>query len=154
MKIILLKDVQKLGKRLDLKKVKPGYARNFLIPQELAIAATKNNLAWREREVQKTRKKIEKFEKEKEALKKKIKDTVLDIQVKTGIKGELFEKITREKIAKSLQTINFDLEKDNVKLEKPIDKLGEYKIKINLGDNVETKVKLVVSEENKKNKKK
>jgi len=97
MKIILLKDVKKLGKKFDLKNVKPGYARNFLIPGKLAILAKKANMVWREKQVEIIKKEKEKIIEEKKKLREKVKDFSLEIKVKTGIKGELFEKINQEK---------------------------------------------------------
>lgn len=147
MKIILLKDISRLGKKFEIKNVKPGYARNFLIPQNLAMIANNQNLAWRENEL----KKIEKAKKEKnkafqETL-EKLKKLKLEIPVKIGPKGELFEKISAVKIASVLKKQNFDIKKENIFLEKPIDKIGEYKIKINLGEGLETEIKVKITKE-------
>lgn len=144
MKIVFLKDVKKLGQKFEVKNVKSGYARNYLIPKELAILATKKNLIWRERELQKIEKEKEKIEKEKLALLEKLKDFELKINVKAGIKGELFEKITDEKIANILKEKGFIVKKENVKLKEPIKGVGEYAVKINLGEKLETKIKVTV----------
>jgi len=150
MKVILLENIEKLGTKLDLRRVKPGYARNFLIPQKLAIPATKANLIWRDREINIIEKEKEKVIEKKKKLKEKLKDFVLKIKVRTGIKGELFEKINREKIVKTLRLEGFNLEKDNIQLKEPIDKIGEYPIKIIFGGGLETKIKLIVIKENQK----
>lgn len=150
MKIILLKDVEKLGKRLDLKNAKPGYARNFLIPRKLAIPATKVNFKWQAREIEVIKKEKEKILEKKKKLEEKLKDFILKIKVKTGIKGELFEKINKEKIVKSLKEKDFDMVEDNIQLKEPIEKIGEYPLKINLEDGIETKIKIIVLKETQK----
>lgn len=144
MKIILLKDVKKLGQKFEIKNVKPGYARNFLIPQKLAILATKENLIWCERERQKIEREKEKREKEKLLLLEKLKNFQLEIGAKTGIKGELFEKITEEKIAEFLKEKGALVKKENIILKEPIKRVGEYEVKVSLGEKLETKIKVII----------
>jgi len=147
MKIILLKDVPNLGKELDIKDVKPGYARNFLIPQNLVVPATKRNLQWQERELAKKKLKEEQKTKELQEMIKKLKNLKLQISVKTGSKGELFEKITSIKIVNLLKKEGFEISKENIILKEPIEKIGEYVIPISLGKDLKTKIKLVVKRE-------
>lgn len=106
-----------LKKTNEIKNVKDGYARNYLIPQGLAVLAT--NLAIQELEKQqaKIRKQAEKLEKIK-----------LSLKLKIGDKGKAFGAITAAKIAKKL-----NLNKKQVLLDKPIKRVGDYKIKIDLG---------------------
>jgi len=144
MKIILLKDVPNLGKELDIKDVKPGYARNFLIPQNLVVPATKRNLQWQERELEKKKSKEEQKTKELQEMIKKLKNLKLQISVKTGSKGELFEKITSIKIVNLLKKEGFEMSKENIIFKEPIEKIGEYVIPISLGKDFKTKIKLVV----------
>lgn len=144
MKIILLKDVPNLGKELDIKDVKPGYARNFLIPQNLVVPATKRNLQWQERELAKKKLKEEQKTKELQEMIKKLKNLKLQISIKTGSKGELFEKITSIKIVNLLKKEGFEISKENIILKEPIEKIGEYVIPISLGKDFKTKIKLVV----------
>jgi len=147
MKIILLKDVPNLGKELDIKDVKPGYARNFLIPQNLVVPATKRNLQWQERELAKKKLREEQKTKELQEMIKKLKNLKLQISVKTGSKGELFEKITSIKIVNLLKKEGFEISKENIILKEPIEKIGEYVIPISLGKDLKTKIKLVVKRE-------
>ena len=124
MKIILLKDVPNLGKELDIKDVKPGYARNFLIPQNLVVPATKRNLQWQERELAKKKLREEQKTKELQEMIKKLKNLKLQISVKTGSKGELFEKITSIKIVNLLKKEGFEISKENIIFKEPIEKIG------------------------------
>jgi len=147
MKIILLKDVPNLGKELDIKDVKPGYARNFLIPQNLVVPATKRNLQWQERELAKKKLREEQKTKELQEMIKKLKNLKLQISVKTGSKGELFEKITSIKIVNLLKKEGFEISKENIILKEPIEKIGEYAVPISFGKDLKTEIKLVVKKE-------
>lgn len=150
MKIILIKDVLGLGKKFDVKKVKPGYSRNFLLPKKLAIPASKKNLKWLEREKFKEEEKNKEILKNLEEILEKIKKTKLKIYIKTGIKGELFEKITEAKIAKAFQNEKIKIKKDNILLKNPISKPGEYEIDVKLEGNVQGKAKIKVLREKEK----
>jgi large subunit ribosomal protein L9 len=147
MKIILLKEINKLGKKFEIKNVKPGYARNFLIPQKLAIPATKGNLAWQEKELARLKLKEEQRIKSEEEMLEKLNNLKLEIPVKTGIKGELFEKINSSKIVEVLEKQGFKLKKENIILKESINKVGEYLIKIKLGEGMKTEIKVKVLKE-------
>ncbi|HOK35492.1 MAG TPA: 50S ribosomal protein L9 [Candidatus Pacearchaeota archaeon] len=147
MEVILLKDVSNLGKRLEIKNVKPGYARNFLIPRGLAIPATEKNLAWQKRELEKIKQKEEEKNKALKEELEKLKNLKLEIPVKIGVKKELFEKINASKISKFLKKQGFEVKKENIILNEPISKLGEYSIKIKLGEGLETEIKIKIVKE-------
>ncbi|MFH0987363.1 MAG: 50S ribosomal protein L9 [Patescibacteria group bacterium] len=149
MKIILLRSIENLGKKFDVKNVKPGYARNFLIPQKLAIPANIPNLNWQKKGLENIKREKERLLKVREALGEKIKGLVLEIRVKTGVKGELFEKINQEKIARLLKEKGFEVDKSSILLKEPLSKIGEYSLKIKLEEGIETKVKLIISKEGK-----
>jgi len=151
MKIILIKDISNLGKKLEIKNVKPGYARNFLIPQNLAIPATKGNLKWQEKEISKEKEKEEKRTKEIQEMIARLKNLKLKVAVKVGEKEELFEKINSSKIVKILEKEGFKISKENVILKEPIKTIGEYTIPISFGENLKTKIKIKVAKD-KKNK--
>lgn len=154
MKIILLKNIPKLGKIFDLKRVRPGYARNFLIPQNLAILATKKNLKWREEKLKIQEREIREKSEKLKTIAEKLKKFILEIPVKTGLKGELFQKITEEKIAKFLQKEKFDIKKEDILLKEPITTTGDYSVKINLAKKINTILKIKIKKEEKnKNKK-
>lgn len=147
MKIILLKDVENLGKKYEIKEVASGYARNYLIPQGLAKKATPDVLEWlkkiQEVEDEKAKKELEKIGK----LASQIDGLELEMEVKVGEKNQLFEKITASKISKKLKEIGYDIKKDQIELEKIIEELGEFPIKIKFNHNLEAEIKVIVTEE-------
>ena len=147
MKVILLQDVENVGKKFEVKEVKDGYARNFLIPQNLAKPATKQNAKWLESQKEAMEKEVEEDLKISQALASAIDDTEVNISVKVGDEGQLFESINSTKIAEELLKMGFNVKKSQIQLEKPIKELGEFPIKINLDHNLEVQIKVVVTEE-------
>ena len=147
MKVILLKDVEKLGKKGEVKNVADGYARNFLIPNKMAVLATKSELIKLEEE-----KKIE-TEKAEEELKlyqeiaNQIDGLELEIPAKVIEEGKLFGAITTAKIVEVLKEKNFEIKKEQIKLEEPIKEIGEYEAIVEFPHNLETKIKIIVTEE-------
>lgn len=154
MKIFLLKNVPKIGKAFDLKRVKPGYARNFLIPKKLAVPANEKNLKWRNKKIKEQEKKNKEAFKKIEEIAKKIKKIEIEISEKAGLKGELFGKVSKKKILKELSVKGINIKEDNILLEKPISKIGKYRIKIRLGRDIESELKLEVKEKKDKKSKK
>ena len=147
MKIILLQDVENLGKKYEIKEVADGYARNFLIPKGLAKMATEEALAWLE-----TQKEIE-AKKAGEEL-KKIQDfaSAIDgqeviIPVKIGKEGQLFESITSQKIFEKLNELGFKIKKSQIDLPQAIKEPGEWPVKIKFEHNLEAEIKIIVVEE-------
>ncbi len=147
MKVILLQDVENVGKKFEVKEVKDGYARNFLIPQNLAKPATKQNAKWLESQKEAMEKEVEEDLKISQALASAIDDTEVNISVKVGDEGQLFESINSTKISEELLKMGFNVKKSQIQLEKPIKELGEFPIKINLDHNLEVQIKVVVTEE-------
>jgi large subunit ribosomal protein L9 len=147
MKIILLKDVEKLGKKYEIKEVKAGYARNFLIPQGLAKQATKEALKWLEIQKEIEAKKVEEELKNVQELASKIDGYELVIPAKVSKGGQLYENINSQKIAEKLQTENFAIDKKQIELDKPIKELGEFPVKIKFKHNLEAEIKVIVVEE-------
>jgi len=147
MRVILLRDVENLGKKYDIKKVKDGYARNFLIPQGLAKPITEEVLIWLE-----TKKEIEAKKAEEELKKIQEKATAIDgqeliIPVKMGEEGQLFESITSQKISEKLKELGFEIKKNQIDLPESIKELGEFPIKIKFEHNLEAEIKVIVIEE-------
>lgn len=147
MKVILLQDVENLGKKYEVKNVKAGYARNFLIPKDLVKPATKEALKWLE-----TQKEIETKLAEEEL--KKVQNFVsevdgleITISVKVGEDGQLFESITPQKIAEKLKTDGFEIKKNQILLADPIKELGEFPIKITFAHGLEAEIRVIIVEE-------
>lgn len=149
MRVILIQDIEKLGKKYDIKNVADGYARNFLFPKNLAKEATKENLEWLKTQKEIEAKKAEESLKKVQELVSKVDGQEIIIQVKVGQKGELFEKITSQKIAEKLKEMGFEIKRNQIALEKPIEELGEFPVKINFDHGLEAEVRVILTEENK-----
>ncbi len=147
MKVILLKDIQNLGKKYDIKEVKNGYARNFLIPQDLAKSATRQTLKWLKSKKESIKKEIEEDLKKEQETASTLDGLELNISVKVGEEGQLFESINSQKISDKLKETGYDVKKSKIILEEPIKTLGEFPIKINLEHNLEVEIKVIVVEE-------
>lgn len=144
MKVILLQDIKDLGKKYEVKEVKNGYLRNFLIPRGLVKPATKEALKWLE-----AQKKIEESKAEEDLKKVQEVATNIDgqeivIPVKIGGKGELFEKINTQKISEKLKEQGFEIKKTQIELLNSISEPGEFPVKIKLSHNLEAEIKIIV----------
>ena len=144
MKIILLSDVENLGESGDVIAVKPGYARNKLIPQGLALRASNRNIA-----VANENKRIEtaKLERESKALNvlaKKLSKVEITIEVKFGDEEKMFGSITNKDIHKELIDKGFEIEKNQISIEEPIKALGIYHINVKISKDITSDVKLYV----------
>jgi len=147
MKVILLSDIPKIGKKYEIKEVADGYARNFLIVQNMAKPVNKENLAWLEKILENKEKIAEKELKEIEALASKIDGQEIEIKVKQGKEGQLFESINSKKIMKELKDKGYDTGKFSIELEEPIKEVGEYNIKLSFRENLEAEIKLIITAE-------
>jgi len=145
MKVVLLQDIKKLGRKYDIKNVSDGYAKNFLIPRGLAETAT----AARTKDIEiRTRNKEEKDEKQKslvEALSEELTRHPLEFKVKTGKKGELYASIGGKEIEVEFKKKGIDVK---VALEKPFKTLGEHQTEIDLGFGKKKKIEVrILAEE-------
>jgi len=147
MRVILLQDIEKLGKKYEIKDVKDGYARNFLFPKGLAKQATENSLEWLAMQREVGEKKAEEELNKAEEDVRKIDGVEVLIPVKIGEKEQLFEKITAQKISEKLKKLGFNIKKNQVELEKPIEETGEFPIKIKFEHKLEAEINLIVTEE-------
>jgi large subunit ribosomal protein L9 len=148
MKVVLLKDVPKIGKKGEIKNVSDGYARNFLIPKKLALVATPDVLKKIERENQLKQEKEKQIKEENEKLLKELQKQLYKITVKAGSSGKLFGALTSADVAKVLsEKTGKEIDKKWVILEKPIKELGLYDIKLKLPGGVSGIVKLEVVQE-------
>ena len=148
MKVILLQDVKGQGKKGQLIEASDGYARNFLLPRKLAVAATAENLNTMKQQ-EKAKKAQEAAEKaEAEATAARLKDIVLKITAKAGSGGRLFGAVTSKEISDALQAQHgLDIAKSKLVQEEPIKAFGTYELKCKLGYEVTGTLKVVVAEE-------
>lgn len=146
MKVALIKDVQKLGKKGDVKDVTDGYGRNFLIRNKLAEILTPAILKILESEKEHKEKLSAELKKRAELLKEKIKNLHVVFKVKTRKSGEIFGSVTPLKIQSELKNRGIDLEKEQI-LTNSIKTLGESKVKIKLYPDTETYVHVLIEKE-------
>ena len=147
MKVILLEDIENIGKKYELKNVKDGYARNFLIPKNLAKPATRDAMKWLEAQTEIIAKKAEEQLKQVQETASKIDGLEVVIPVKVGDEGQLFEKINVIKITEKLSEAGYKLEKKQIELKEPLASVGEFPVKIRFNDNLEAEIKVVITEE-------
>ena len=148
MKVILQQDVKGQGKKGQMVEVSEGYARNFLLPRKLAIAATTDaintmNLKEKARKAEEARQKAE-----AEATAEKLKECMVKLTAKAGNGGRLFGAVTTKEISEGLKAQHsIDIPKQKLVLEEPIKAFGSYQIKAKLGFEVVGTVYVSVFEE-------
>jgi len=144
MEVVLKKDHEKLGKAMDVVTVKDGYARNFLIPQGIAVIATEGN----KKAVAESRKLSDKREdkklKQARIQAKQIEKVPCTIKVKVGEEDKLFGSVTTQEIAEFLTKEGFAVEKRDIELEEPIKQLGVYTVSVKLYKDEYAKLKVWV----------
>ena len=145
MKIILLQTHENLGNVGDIVNVKPGYARNYLFPNRIASAATKQNIKSLEAFLKSQEIKEAKNRINIEALSKKLNTLTLKFDVQVGEDEKLFGSVTSQMISDELSNQGYPIDKREINLEEPIKSLGNFKIEINLGYELETKIKIKVA---------
>lgn len=145
MKVILLQDVEDVGKKYEVKEVSDGHARNFLIPNKLAKLATKESLKWLEEQKEVIEKEAVEDLKSAQETASKIDGIEVNIPVKVGDEDQLFESVSSAKIAERLKEMGFEVKKSHIKLEKPIKELGEFPVKVSLDHNLEAEINVVIS---------
>jgi large subunit ribosomal protein L9 len=127
MEIILMKDVENLGYANTLVKVKPGYARNFLIPQGIAIVANKKNKETLMDQIQAQEERIRKMMAENAVLTEKLEGTVLKIATKAGTSGKIFGSVSYVHIANILrEQYGLELDKKKIRMPEEVKMLGKY----------------------------
>jgi large subunit ribosomal protein L9 len=144
MKVVLLKKVEKLGDKGEIKEVADGYARNFLIAQGLAQPATEKIVKQVKENLDKIKKEGEKKIEEAKKVIDEIKDKTFSIKKKAE-KGKLFEAVKEKDVAKLINKKG--ITEKNITIPNPIKKAGQYEIEIKISDKIKTKIKLEVEEE-------
>lgn len=148
MKVILTKDVDKLGKAGDLVNAKTGYARNYLLPNGFAIEATKKNLAEWEKEQEAKREKERAERAEAESLKEKLEAISLDIKAKTGEGDRLFGAITAIDIANKLkEQEGIEIDKKKIDIGENIKSLGRFTVLVRVYPDISANLTVAVDKE-------
>jgi len=140
MEVILREDIEKLGSRGQMVKVAAGYARNYLLPKKLAVAATESNKKIVEQERQAHLRKEAKLQSEAQDLATLMAGTVLTISAKAGENDQLFGSVTAKDVAEALEFKRFTIDRRKIQLDEPIRTLGEHKVAVRLHRDVTTEV--------------
>lgn len=144
MELILKETIDSLGREGDLVKVKPGYARNFLLPQGKAVKATKENMAALEQNKAEIQARLDAEHKKAEALFKKLADITLEYEELAGEDDKLFGSVTAHDIYEKLLALNIEVDKRSILLTEPIKTLGERKISVKVGFDMEAEITVKV----------
>jgi large subunit ribosomal protein L9 len=147
MKVILLKDVQKLGKKGEVKDVADGFARNFLFSKKLAEPASEASLKRLAQEKEALAKKAEADLEATELLVNQLDGQEIEIQAKIDERGSLYGALTPVKIAKALKEKGFNVLKNQIKVSEPIKEAGEHEVVLEFPHGLEATIKLIVTEE-------
>lgn len=147
MEVILREEVEKLGHRGSLVKVADGYARNYLLPKKLAVAATDANRKIVEQEREAWLRKEAKLKTDAEDLGKLLAAVTLTFRQKVGENDHLFGSVTAKDIAEALEKQNFHVDRRKVLLEEPIRTLGEHRVTLRLHRDVSTEIPVLVEKE-------
>ena len=145
MEVILLERIEKLGQMGDVVKVKDGFARNFLLPQKKALRASEDNLAYFEKEKVTLEANNLKQKQEAEVILDKLDDFNLIIIRQAGETGQLYGSVNTNDVKTSLNENGFVVEKNQVKLDKPIKELGIHKVSVKLHPEVQAIISVIVS---------
>jgi large subunit ribosomal protein L9 len=147
MEVILREDIDKLGARGEVVKVAAGYARNFLLPRRLAVAATDSNRKIVEQERHAHLRKEVKLASEAQDLAKLVGLLTVNIARKAGENDQLFGSVTANDVADALAQQNYSIDRRKIQLDEPIRTLGEHKVAIRLHREVSAEVTVNVTRE-------
>lgn len=147
MKVILKQDVKGLGSAGEIVNAKTGYARNFLIPNNLAVEATKENKQKWEEEQARMKAEFEQNKAEAEELKAKLEKSEILVLKKAGADGRLFGSVTSGDISDSLEKEGFNIDKKKIELGDNLKEAGEYTVNIRVFPEMLAQVKVIVKGE-------
>jgi large subunit ribosomal protein L9 len=147
MKVILIADVESIGKRGETKEVKEGFARNYLFPRRFAVEATPANLKEWEQKRQTLKRKEDEARAEAESLAGSLQGISCVIPVKVGEEDRLFGSVTSQNISDALSRSGFDISKKDIELDAPIKTLGVHEVPVRLHHNVIVNIKVEVVRE-------
>ncbi|PLX70639.1 MAG: 50S ribosomal protein L9 [Denitrovibrio sp.] len=144
MKVIFLANVKGVAKKDEMKEVKDGYAKNFLLKKKLAVEATPANLQALEEKREKDKAREDKKIADATALAEKLNKVGVTIHGKGGDTGKLYGAITNAEIAKALAEEGLDIDKKDIALKDPIKEPGEFSVKVKIFMNINAQVKVIV----------
>ena len=147
MKVVFLKDVSATAKAGDIKEVSDGYARNFLIPNNIAAIASAKSTSQLEAQIRSQQSKQAQVEVEFAEMAAKLEGLQVSLKAKVGTKDRLYGSITSADIASELEKVSgIAIDKRKIELSKPIHQLGSFDVAIKLGKDMQPKIKVVVAE--------
>ncbi len=144
MKVILKRDVKGLGREGDMKDVKDGYARNFLLPAGAVVVADRGAVANWERGREQREERERAVRAEAEATAARLREMKLSIAVKAGEKGRLFGAVTNREVADAIAQEGVAVDRHDVRLREPIKTLGDYRVDVRVGSGVDAQVSVSV----------
>ncbi|BDC98665.1 50S ribosomal protein L9 [Persicobacter psychrovividus] len=144
MEIILTTNIKGLGYKNDIVDVKPGYGRNYLIPQGYAMVATASNKKMTAENIKQAAHKAEKIKADAEALAANIGDTKLTISTKAGDNGKIFGSVTTNQISSLLKEKGYDVDRKQISINGEVKFVGEYTASIDLHKEVKHEIKFEV----------
>lgn len=148
MKVILQKDFQNLGDAGDIKDVSDGYARNYLIPNKIAIRADEGSAKAALHQKKMIELKKEKRKKSMEEVASKLKGKEIEVYVKVGENDKLFGSVTPQDVSQALKNSGFDVDKRKIEFTESIKALGSYQVRVKLADGIQSLVQVKVSKQN------
>lgn len=142
MKVIFIKDLKGQGKKGEIKEVKDGYGENFLIKNKYAIIANDSNL--KQYNTQKEKEKLDETLKIKEceSIKEKLEKLTIKIKVKTGAQDRVFGSVSTKQITEELKKLNYNIDKNKIKVIEPLTSLGTHIVDVELHKKVIAKLKI------------
>ena len=147
MEVILNQEIEKLGYKNDIVNVKPGYARNYLIPNGLASFATEGNKKMLRENLRQQSHKLAKIKSRAEDTAKQLEQITLTLSAKTGTSGKIFGSITSKHIADALKERGFEIERKRISIPEEIKSLGSFKAVVDLHKEVKAEIQLEVQGE-------
>ena len=142
MKVILLEDVRKVGKKDEIVEVSDGYANNYLIKNKLAVPLTKRSKEVLDKRLDKEAKDEESRVKEFEKIKKELENKIISFKVKTGANDKVFGKVSTKQIADKLKEMGYLVDKKMIKLDTDLDVLGIHEVEVILHKRVTFKLRI------------
>ncbi|GEL07580.1 50S ribosomal protein L9 [Salisediminibacterium halotolerans] len=146
MKVIFLQDVKGKGKKGELKDVSEGYARNYLLKNNLAVEANKGNMKALEKQKESEERQAQKELDEAYQFKEQLENTTVELQAKAGDKGRLFGAVTNKQVAEELKKMNLHIDKRKIEMKEPIRNLGYTNVEVKVHPKVTATLKIHVAE--------